>query len=342
MILADGTVLQFVPITEELVQELPHYVPPSMVPPIPTNSMPYEYKAGIGDVLRVTVWDHPELNNPGLSQSSQGGAATAADIVTSSGSNDPLGRVVQPDGTIYFPYAGVIHVDGLPISQIRRILTERLAAYLQKPQLDVSVVSFRSQRAYISGEVARPGIIALNDVPVTIADVVNAAGGVTLTADMYHATLTRDGRQIPVDLYALLHDGALSQNFRIHAGDIFNIPDNRFNKVFVLGEVTKPGSMAIPKGDYTLAEAISDTGGVSQLTANAGHVYVIRRDVKTHANVYTLDASSPTAMMVADNFELMPRDLIFVDAAHISRFSRVLTQIAPFFSGAANAATSVR
>lgn len=342
--LPDGTVVNFIALDPSVLATLPRYAPPVGHANLVDNGL-YIYRIGHGDILRVTVWDHPELNNPGLGTTPSSSSATAADIAVATGSNDPLGRVVAADGTIYFPYIGRIKVSGLSVPEARSLLARRLATYIRDPQLDVSVASFRSERAYVSGEVQKPGIASLGEVPTTVADLINSVGGVTVDADLYHATLTRNGTQIPVDLYALLNEGDMSLNYRIRANDMLNIPSNRYNKVFVLGEVIKPASLVIPKGNYTLAEAISDSGGLSQLAANAAQVYVIRRMQGGLANAYILDSRSPAAMVLADDFNLRPRDIIFVDPTGITRFSRVITQIAPFLSGsnnAVNAANNVR
>ncbi|SDV48598.1 polysaccharide export outer membrane protein [Chitinasiproducens palmae] len=335
----DGTVVNFIPLDTAVLATLPRYSAPPADTLAP-NSGPYVYKVGRGDVLRITIWDHPELNNPGIGSAPSTGT-TAADIAVATGSNDPLGRIVASDGTIYFPFVGTVKVAGMSATQIRSLLTRRLSTYIRNPQLDVSISSYRSQRLYASGEVVHPGVATLGEVPITITDLISSAGGVTTNADLYRATLTRDGKQIPIDLYALLHYGDMRQNYELRADDRINIPDNRYNKVFVLGEVAKPTSIVIPKGDYSLAEALSDSGGLNQVTSNASQVYVVRRAEDGLTNAYILNAKAPTALALADQFELQPRDVVFVDPSGITRFARVITQVAPFLSGTNSAVNTV-
>jgi polysaccharide export outer membrane protein len=294
------------------------------------------YRVESGDTLRVIVWDRPELNNPGFSSLgtsivSLGTAGTTNSPVASAAGNlDPIGRVVQSDGTIYYPYVGKIKVAGETTDAIRRDLTIRLDKLVRNPQLDVSVASYRSQRMYVSGAVKAPGAIALTDTPETVADAISGAGGYTDGADLEAVTLSRGGSQYKLDLYAFFYNGDVSQNVLLRDGDVLNLPDRRYKKVFVMGEVVKPVSQIMPTGRFTLAEALSDAGGLNPLSANASQIYVFRKGPGASVDVYQLDATSPGMLVIGDQFVMQPRDIVFVDAADITRFYRVVSQMVPF------------
>ncbi|MCK9510573.1 MAG: polysaccharide biosynthesis/export family protein [Pigmentiphaga sp.] len=276
-----------------------------------TANAPYQYLVGPQDILQVTVWNHPELSNP---------TATA---------NQLSGRVVNADGTFFYPYVGKVKAQGRTVMAIRDELARRLAAYLVEPQVDVSVSGYRSQRAFVMGEVATPGQFPINDVPPSVADFIAQAGGLKETADLRAATINRGNREIPIDLYALYYQGDLSQNLRLQTGDVINIPENRYNKVFILGEVGQPQSMVLPRGRYSLAEAVSDAEGFNPLSSNAGHLYVIRAGEGLRPQIWHLNASSPDAMILADAFSLEPRDVVYVDPASVTRWARVINSILP-------------
>lgn len=271
-----------------------------------------DYKVGAQDVLLVTVWNHPEINNPA-------GSVNAA----------LSGRVVNDDGNFFFPYAGKVKAAGRTVQEIRENLTGLLTKFLVDPQVDVSVLQYRSQRAFILGQVEKPGVVPLTDVPMTVADLISTAGGVKPEADLRAVTLARGKDTRKLDLYALYYQGDISQNILLRTGDVVTVPENRYNKVFVLGEVGKPQSVVMPGGRFSLAEAISDAGGVNPLSANAGQLYVIRMGKNDRPQIWHLNAASPDALILADGFDLEPRDIVYVDPAAVARFSRVLNNIIP-------------
>ena len=310
---AEGTVPANVtvrPITAELIiqkeKELRSAPEKPYVPP-----RHQDYRLAAGDIINIIVWDHPELTIPA-------GEFRSA---------EQSGTVVAEDGTIFFPFAGVIKVQGLTLRQVRQILTEKLSPTIENVQLEVRVAAYRSQRVYVVGEVLRPGIVPVTDIALTMVEAVNQAGGFSPEADHRHITLTRAGKTSQIDLLALYEDGDTSQNVALKNGDIVNIPDRRFNKVFVLGAVNTPGSQLMNKRRLTLTEALSDAADIDQLIANPNQIYVLRGGDKPE--IYHLASKSPDALLLADRFPLQPRDVVYVDAADIVRWNRLISNLLP-------------
>jgi len=310
------------PITAELIiEQLKAAAPPS---PKATNSnlanaakaapapIAPDYKIGPGDVLTIIVWDHPELTTPA-------GQYRSA---------DQAGTVVNEDGTIYYPYVGTLSVAGKTTRQVRDMLTKSLSKYIEKVQLDVRMAAFRSKRVYVVGEVAKPGLLEVTDIPMTVLEAVNRAGGFGPEADHSRVLLTRKGTTYRVDIQAMYEAGATEQNALLEPGDILNVQDRSFNKIFVLGEVQKPGSLVMTKKRSTLAEALADTGYIVQENSNPMWIYVMRGETEM-PELFHLDASSPDAMLLADKFPLRPRDIVYVDAADVVRWQRVIGRILP-------------
>jgi len=211
---------------------------------------------------------------------------------------------------------------------VRRILTRKLARQIANPQLDVKIVGFRSQKAYVVGEVATPGFQPITDVPLTIMDAITGSGGVTPEGDMTHVTLSRDGMTIVINLLDIYQRGDISKNLLLKNGDILNVANRDRRKIFVMGEVTSPSSVFIRKGKISLSEAISDVGGVNPETSNPARIYVIRGTAKK-PEVFQLDAKSPASLVLGDHFMLQPRDVVYVATAGIARWNRVIQNLLP-------------
>jgi polysaccharide export outer membrane protein len=290
--------------------------------PDPLGEAPAEpYRIAPYDILHVIVWDHPELTTP----------------TGQFRSPEENGNPVGPDGTLFYPYVGVLQVAGMTVAEVRSVLTERLATAIAKPQVEVRVAGYRGKRVQITGEVIAPSPMPIIDVPLRVQDAVAYAKGFTPDADLTNVTLTRGGQVFHLDLLALYERGDLSQNWRLQDGDIVNVGDRNRNRVFVLGEVKIQQAKVMVKRRMTLAEAIGDSGGIDPLAAAAGSIYVIRGNYHS-PGIYRLDATSADAFLLATRFELEPLDVVFVATREIVRWNRVLSQILPtiqaFYQGA--------
>lgn len=276
----------------------------------------YDYLIGRGDILSIIVYDHPELTIPA------GGERSASES----------GNVVHSDGTIFYPYIGQVDVAGRTVREIRAEIQERLARFIAQPQVDVKVVEFNAQKAYVTGQVGRPGTLAITNVPMRVLDALSAAGGLSGTANWHEVVLTRDGRDMPLSVYDMLTNGELEQNLLLRDGDVLHVPEVGNQQVYVMGEVNNP--MALPLGNdrLSLTNALSRAGGIREVTANASGIFVIRRNPETSkkfATVYQLDAGNAVAFVLGTEFMLQPTDVVYVTAAPVSRWNRVLTQLLP-------------
>lgn len=272
----------------------------------------YNYRIAPYDVLTVTVWDHPELTIPA-------GEFRSAD----SG-----GNTVNADGTIFYPHAGVLEVAGKTVAEVREMLTHKMALVLQRPQLDVKVAAFRGRKVAVTGEIKTPATLPITDVPVRALDVINACQGPTAEADLAHVVLTRQGTAHTLNLQAANEEGDLTQNWLVTDGDVLYVPDRSRNQVYVMGEVKQQGLRTMVKGRMNLAEALANSDGLDNAASNASGIFVIRGEYQK-PQVYLLDASSADALLLASNFPLRPRDIVFVSTHKLNQWGRIISQIAP-------------
>ena len=294
---------------------------------------PDAYTIGRGDVLQITVWDHPELA-VALGVPAQA-APRAADA--------PPGFVVDQDGTLQFPFAGRLPVAGLTAEQVQTQLTRRLDRTFRNPQVTVRIASFRAKQVYIEGEVHTPGSQPVNDIPMTLYDAIGRAGGFAASADQSRIVLVRDGVERRIDLTEMAEQGRNPSKIVLRNGDLVRVLPRDESGVFVMGEVNKPvTALPMRNGRLTLSEAISQAGSLNANTADAAQLYVVRGMQDEQPQVYHLDARSPVAMVLANQFQLKPKDVVYVDGNGLVRFSRVLSLLLPAINAGLTAAIATK
>jgi len=166
----------------------------------PQKATVSEFTLGSGDVVEVSVWRHDDLDKK---------------------------VQVGPYGKITYPLVGEIDAAGLSVFALREKLFEGLSRYLVDPQVNVSVVSFKSRKVYVLGEVKRPGIFAL-DSPHTVLEAITMAGGFREEAQPASVVLIRGGLKrsnaVTLDLKKALKKGELTDNVIILKGDVIYVP----------------------------------------------------------------------------------------------------------------------
>ena len=308
--------VELIPITPKLIAQNAATYVSSSVPAELLAFKPQAYRIGANDVLYITVWDHPELTAPSGAQQQI----------------DANGRLVRPDGTIFYPYIGKLDAAGKTIEELRATIAQRLAQYVDSPQVDLSVLRFASQKAILAGAVLKAGPMPITTSPMSVVEAIGAGGIEPVNADLSGLVLTRDGREYTLDLDALNGQGAQLNNVFLKDGDQLYLPYNDRKKIYIMGEVNEPQAVKFKTKNMNLADVIGTAGGLNQTTSNGNALYVIRgaENLETEpAKIFQLDAKSPTAFAIASQFELKPQDIVYVGPAQVTRWNRLISQLVP-------------
>jgi polysaccharide export outer membrane protein len=313
----DSSQVQLVTITPQLLTEDHAQMLGAAVPQALLSYKPEPYRVGPGDTLYITVWDHPELTSPAGPQQQ-----TAAN-----------GRLVRSDGTMFYPYVGAVKVAGMTIEQVRQTIGSKIAKYVERPQVDVGVVGYNSQQVLLQGAFMKTEPQPITTVPLTLGQALGTAQINADQANMSDLILTRDGQDYHLDLTALGNGHSIAQDIYLKPGDRLMLPYNDTQEVYVMGEVLHPLAVTFRSvADITLTQALGRAGGLNPVTSNGKEVYVIRgaKNIdNTPAKVFQLDARSPAAFALGDRFKVKPGDVVFVGAAGVTRWNRVLSQLLP-------------
>jgi len=272
----------------------------------------WDYLVGIGDMLQIIVFDHPELTAPGgPSPGAQG-----------------FGSRVQADGTFFFPFIGQVAANGRAPEVIRADVAARLADFIPSPQVEVRVAAFNSQNVVVTGEVRSPSTHPLTTKPLTLLEAVNQAGGLSERADTRKIAVQRGNSRYIVDMEAFLKEGVLENNPVLRSGDVVTVPRLEVAEAYLLGEIRRPDVIDLSRDKITLTQAVTRQGGIDQVRADARGVFVFRSD-GPRITVFQLETSTPEGLLLGTKFTLHPRDVIFITRSPLQRWNDTINQLLP-------------
>jgi len=221
------------------------------------NKVPvYEYRIGAKDLLEITVFELPELNQTVR---------------------------VSEDGSISFTLVGKVEVSGLTSQELEKKLASILDQQYTK-LAHVTVFIREYQKVAVLGAVGSPGMYELAG-PTTLLQIIALAGGLTDQAknELFIDRQELDGQttRIMVNLEDLLNKGNQGHNIELRPKDVVTVPIDRTLNVFVYGEVRSPGVISfLSSKKITLLQAITQAGGPTDW-AKESRVMIKRLDKKT-------------------------------------------------------------
>lgn len=248
---------------------------------------------------------------------------------------DRLTATVRADGRIPVLFVEVA-IAGQSAEQAAREIERALGAYYRSPRAEVLVKEFNSKKVTVLGAVVAVGGRGSGVYPLrgrtTLSELLASVGGVGPEADLEHIRVTReDGRAVTVNLFAVVGEGEVSRDLLLDAGDAVFIPTRppgAERKVFVFGEVLKPGTVAYRPG-LRLAEVIADAGGITEVAA-ADATRIVRGNLREAPTVLTADLEALVRQGdLRHDVPLQPRDIVIVPRSGLGNWNAFLAKIRP-------------
>lgn len=196
---------------------------------------PLKYTLGPDDVIQIDVRRHPEFSDT---------------------------YPINSEGKIQYKFVGDIPVAGLTKGQLKEKLTGIISKFIIDPDIEVTILQYRSKVVFIVGEVGAPGKYYMRADKVSVMDAVVQAGLPTLASSMRKTRLIhpdKDGKQDyeVIDLYKLIYEGDLALDRDMLPGDVLYVPSTIFAKI---GRLLNP--IAAPITSATTIERAVVTGGI--------------------------------------------------------------------------------
>lgn len=268
-------------------ESTPSLTPTRVISSAQAHSEVYRLRAG--DELKVSVWDHDDLNQ------------TVS---------------IREDGTFSFPLIGDVQAAGRSLRQVEQEVQERLDRdYIVNPQVTVQLTG---RKFSILGEVASPGSYPIEGT-LDLLDALSKAGGLTkFASNRVEVIRENQGEKVAIQVHVDRILEGTEPNVSILPRDAIHVLGNplvsmqvsvrlygaRFS---VLGDVERPGSYPM-EGPVDLLTAIGEAGGITKF--GSGRIEIIRGQgevkVTIRANLdRILQGKEP-------NMAILPRDTIYV------------------------------
>jgi polysaccharide export outer membrane protein len=229
-------------------------------PPVAPPATPGAYELGAQDLLKITVFDEPDLTNS---------------------------YRVDSDGQINFPLIGLIRAGGMTVRGLEETLTTELAAgYLRNPQVRVEIEQYRSRSVFVIGEVRLPGRITMTG-SMSLIEALAQAGSPTPAASN-ELIVVHPRKPQPAGAPIVPDDDADAERTRVNIkdlqlgragleivlqdGDTVYVP--KAQTFYVTGQVRNPGAYVLDP-PMTVLQAISLAGGLAERGSDRG-IRIIR------------------------------------------------------------------
>jgi polysaccharide export outer membrane protein len=197
-----------------------------------------EYVLGPGDIVRITVFQNPDLTTEVR---------------------------VSEKGVLTFPLVGAVSVGGMTTSAAETEIATRLreGGFVRQPQVNILPIQIRGNQVSVLGHVNRPGRFPLETANLRLTDMIATAGGIAEGgADTVVFIGVRNGKQVrrEIDLPALFINGDLASDLPLAGGDLIYV--HRAPMFYIYGEVNRPGAFRLER-NMSVMQGLATGGGTS-------------------------------------------------------------------------------
>jgi polysaccharide biosynthesis/export protein len=255
--------------------------------------------------------------------------------------SDELSKTWRVSGTgdLTLPMIGKIHAAGLTADQLEVELTESLKQYIRDPQVTVYISEFRSQPVTVAGGVDKPGTFQ-TEGPKTLITVLMMAGGlkspgpdITVTRDLKYGPIPLPeahtdaaGHYSTVDLKVkdVLDASSPAANLIIRPNDVISVSTDQ-RLVYIIGQVTKPGSVELVTRDsVSLMEVLAAAGGLTNIAAPGSTAILRLSSQGLYQKVGSVDLKKVMTGQIEDRI-LSAGDIVVVPSSNLKIYSQAAT-----------------
>lgn len=237
--------------------------------------------------------------------------------------------LIEGDGSINLPQLGRIPVSGLTLERLEALLVDRMRTLVQRPQVTVTVVQYRSEPVFFVGAFRAPGIYPLQGGR-TLVEMLTTIGGLQPNASRrIKVTRRKDIGPLPLPgavesvdgsvVSAEISIGSLRENVNpaedisLQPFDVISV--ERAEMVYVNGEVAKTGGFELGERDsISVIQLISLAGGLSP-NAMPTKARILRPVLNTSRRSEVPIDITRILTGKDNDFPLMPNDLLYVPKA---------------------------
>ena len=199
--------------------------------------------------------------------------------------------IVMPDGKIGYPAVGELRAAGKTPKQLGADIQASLEKTLNNASVVVSVLSVNSQSIRVVGAVKNQGAFPFRR-EMKVTDAIALAGGLIARPAQVNARLVkRSGTLVPISVPDLLAEPQGPKNLTLDSDDLLIVDESDpvKNKVFVMGEVARPGPIDLGDEGITLLSLLAAAGNIAP-DAALTKCYVQRGQQRIPVNLLPLIA----------------------------------------------------